>query len=65
MSLENPWWLLIAGSALAAVFWMATHFFSRDAKLGRRRRRNHHRLEPKHNRPMVKLSVRTRSKPKR
>ncbi len=65
MRLDHLWWLLAAGFGVATAFWMLFPLFSREARLGRRRRRNHHRLEPKGNHPMVKLSVRTRSKPKR
>jgi hypothetical protein len=62
MILDNPWMLLAAGSLVAAAGWYVSHHFSRDAKLTRRRRRSNSRVEPRVNRPVVKLSVRTGSK---
>lgn len=62
MNLDNPMLLLAAGFLVAIAIWGFSHYFSHDAKLGRRRRRSNTRLEPKANRPMVRLSVRTRKK---
>jgi len=62
MNLDHPLLLLGAGFLVALSVWMVSHHFSRDAKLGRRRRRNNSRVEPKVKRPMVRLSVRTRKK---
>jgi hypothetical protein len=54
-----------AGILLAAGVWAGVHYLSRDAKLGRRRRRNNGRVESKVKRPMVRLSVRTRARKKK
>ena len=62
MTFADPLLLLGAGILLAASVWMASHFLSKEAKLGRRRRRNNYRVEPKVKRPMIRLSVRTRKK---
>jgi hypothetical protein len=38
--------------------WAGFAFFSPSARLERRRRKSHSRIEPKTNRPMVRFSVR-------
>jgi len=60
VSVDQPMLLLAAGLAGAGAIWITSHYLSREAKLSRRRRRNNARVEPKVNRPMVRLSVRTR-----
>jgi hypothetical protein len=64
MSFVNPWLLLGMVGLLGVLIWAVVHYGSREAKLGRRRRRNAGRLEPRVNRPMVRLSVRTKRKRK-
>ena len=64
MSFNHPLLLLGAGFLVAISIWAVSHHFSRDARLGRRRRRNNARVEPKVKRPMVRLSVRTGKKRK-
>ncbi len=54
--------LLVALISLAVVvagYWVATHFFSAEAKLERRRRRSNSRIASNTKRPSVKFSVRT------
>jgi hypothetical protein len=48
---------LLAGGAAAAI-WASWSFFSRDARLQRRRRKSHSRVVSKHNRPMVRFNLR-------
>jgi len=43
---------------LAVGVWGASVFFSRDARLERRRRKSHSRIISKANRPTVRFSVR-------
>jgi hypothetical protein len=53
--------LLGLGSLAAlALLFLVAHHFSREARLGRRRRRNNYRIANKGREPMVKFSVRTR-----
>ena len=60
-------WLLFWVVGLLAVgCWAALAFFSRDARLERRRRKSHGRILTKRNGPMVRLSVRApKDKPDR
>ena len=54
--------LLFAMMGLAAVFasyWVATRYFSDEAKMERRRRRSNAPISSKRKGPMVKFSVRT------
>ena len=55
--------LLVLGvMGLAVVFvgyWVATRFFSEEAKMERRRRRSNAPISSKRKGPMVKFSVRT------
>jgi hypothetical protein len=64
MSFNDPLLLLCAGLVLAASVWAISHYLSKDARLGRRRRRNNYRIEPKVRRPMIRLNARTRKKRK-
>jgi hypothetical protein len=58
-SIDVLYW--IAGvAAFAMILHGLTDCFSRDARLGRKRRRNHGRVFTKARRPTVMLSVRTR-----
>ena len=50
---------VIALVVVVAVYWLATHFFSAEAKLERRRRRSNSRIASNTKRPTVKFSVRT------
>ncbi len=68
MSFNNLWMLLAAGFIVAAVIWVIAHYshhFSRDANLGRRRRRNNFPIQPKVRRPMIKLSFLTKKSKKK
>jgi hypothetical protein len=47
---------------IAVGVWAASVFFSRDARLERRRRKSHSRITSKANRPTVRFSVRVRKK---
>lgn len=60
VSFDQAILVLAAGLLGAGAIWVLSHHLSREARLSRRRRRNNTRLEPKVNRPMVRLSVRTR-----
>lgn len=51
-----------AGLLLVLGLWGISHYLSRDAKLGRRRRRNNGRVQSRVKRPMVRLSVRTKKR---
>jgi len=54
--------LLGAGLLLALGLCAISHYLSRDAKLGRRRRRNNGRVKSRVKRPIVQLSVRTKKR---
>ena len=58
---------IIAGSfaIVIAGYWLATHYFSEEARIERRRRRSHSPIINKSNRPSVKLSVRTKKQRKK
>lgn len=63
MNLGNPFLLAVVGLVVVfAGYWLVTHFFSAEAKLERRRRRNNARIASKNKRQMVKFSVRTPKK---
>ena len=65
MSFGTP--VVLASLALAAVvgYWLAAHYFSGDAKSGRRRLRNNARIISKRQGPAVKFSVHTRKPDRR
>ena len=44
-------------AVVAIGIWAASGFFSRDARLERRRRKSHSRIASKTNRPSVQFSV--------
>ena len=59
MSLNNPVLLAVAGLIVFAVlFGILARYFSPEAKLERRRRRNSYPVVSKSRRPMVRLNVR-------
>lgn len=61
MNFGNPVVLLFLGLIVAvAGYWIATHYFSAEAKAERRRRRSNSRVSSTAKRPMVKFSVRTK-----
>jgi hypothetical protein len=61
MNLENPVVLAAIGLImLVALVGFGTHFFSPEARLERRRRRNNYPVTSKSRRPMVTLNARTR-----
>jgi len=61
MDFKNPLMLLLIGVVvIAGGYWVATHFFSADARWERRRRRSNSPITNTSNRPSVKLSVRTK-----
>jgi len=61
MDFKNASLLAFIGVAvLAAGYWVATHFFSAEARWERRRRRSNAPIANTSNRPSVKLSVRTK-----
>jgi len=63
MNLENPVLLAAIGLiVLIAMVGFGAHFFSPEARLERRRRRNNYRVVSKPGRPMVMLNVRTRQR---
>jgi hypothetical protein len=55
---------LILGLIALVLFgcWIGFRVFSRDARLSRRRRKNHSRVIAKSDRPMVRFSVRSPKK---
>ena len=60
MNFGNPLVLLILGLvAGGAGYWLATHYFSAEAKAERRRRRSNAPIKSNAKRPTVKFSVRT------
>ena len=52
--------LVIGLIVVVAGYWIATHYFSAEAKAERRRRRSNARITTNAKRPMVKFSVRTK-----
>ena len=61
MNFANPLALLIIGLVATVVgYWVATHYFSEEARQERRRRRSNSRLTSNTRRPMVKFSVHTK-----
>ena len=61
MNFDNPVVLAVASLiVLAALAGILAHFFSTEARLERRRRRNNCRVISKARRPIVTLSVRTK-----
>jgi len=61
MSFDNPVILAAVGLiVLVAIVSLAAHFFSPEATLERRRRRNNCRVVSKSKRPIVTLNVRTK-----
>lgn len=60
MKLDNPVFLVVAGLAAALVVAVAlNHFFSRDARIQRRKRKSNARVINKAHRPTVRFSVKT------
>lgn len=60
MNFERALLLAVVGLvAVLAGYWVATHYFSSDAKVERRRRRSNAPVSSKRKGPMVKFSVRT------
>jgi hypothetical protein len=61
MSINNLVLLAVASLIVFAVlFGTQAHYFSPEARLERRRRRNSYRVVSKARRPMVTLNVRTK-----
>jgi len=61
MSFDNPVILAAVGLiVLVALVSFAAHFFSPEARLERRRRRNNYRVVSKAKRPIVTLNARTK-----
>jgi hypothetical protein len=61
MHFDNPAILAAAGLiVLVVLIGFAARFFSPEARLERRRRRNNYRVISKARRPIVRLSVRTK-----
>ena len=60
MNFQNAIVLLAIGSFDAVAIWAGARFFSPDAKLERRRRRNNYRVASKGKQPAIKFSVRTK-----
>jgi hypothetical protein len=61
MSFENLIGLaFISVLVIVGGYWIATHYFSEEARWERRRRRSNSPVIRKGNRPSVKLSVRTK-----
>ena len=54
--------VVIGLAAVIAGYWVATRFFSSEAKMERRRRRSNAPITTKGRRSMVKFSVRTPKK---
>lgn len=47
---------------VVAGYWIATHYFSAEARIERRRRRSNARIASTVKRPMVRFNVRTKKK---
>ena len=63
MNFDNPFLLAAVGLiVLVAMFGFGAHYFSPEARLERRRRRNNSRVVSKTRRPMVTLSVKTKKR---
>jgi hypothetical protein len=63
MNFDNPFVLAAVGLiVLVAMFGFGAHYFSPEARLERRRRRNNSRVVSKTRRPMVTLSVKTKKR---
>jgi peptidoglycan/LPS O-acetylase OafA/YrhL len=61
MNSDNPIVVVILGLiAVVGIAWVVHHFLSVGARRERRRRRNNARISSTVNRPMVKLSARTK-----
>lgn len=60
MNFENPLLIaLVVVSVVTVGLWIAGHYFSKEAKQDRRRRRNNARISSTAKRPTIKFSVRT------
>jgi hypothetical protein len=60
VNFENPlFWIVLGVVALAVIAWVVATFFSPEARLERRRRRNNAPIVNKARRPAVKFSVNT------
>lgn len=55
---HGEWFLLWTVALIALGLWAAFGFLSSSAKLRRRRRKSHSRIESTANRPTVRFSVR-------
>jgi hypothetical protein len=61
MNFDNPVVLAVASLiVLAAIAGILSHYFSTEARLERRRRRNNYRVVSKARRPVVTLNARTK-----
>ena len=60
MNFERALFVAVVGlAAVLAGYWVATRYFSGEAKMERRRRRSNAPVSSKRKGPMVKFSVRT------
>ena len=62
MNFDNPATWVLGGLAAVALVCFGTHYFSNDARLERRRRKNNARVVSTSRRPTVKFSVHTDQK---
>ncbi|HKS35819.1 MAG TPA: hypothetical protein VJW76_01425 [Verrucomicrobiae bacterium] len=61
MNFDNPAVLALASlTVLAAIAGIVSRYFSPEARLGRRRRRNNYRVVSKARRPVVTLNARVK-----
>jgi hypothetical protein len=62
VNFANPYvWLIVGLVVIGVIYWLASHYFSPEAKAERRRRRSNAPLRSTAKRPMVKLSVKTKN----
>jgi len=60
--MNHEWLILFLSGLSVLVAWIFFYFLSPDAKLRRRRRKNHSRIQSTSNRPAVRFSVRSPKK---
>lgn len=60
--MHHEWLLFVLVALIIAGVWAGLGLFSREARLGRRRRKSHTRIVSKSDHPIVRFSVKTPKK---
>ena len=62
VNFANPFVMLVIGLVvIGAIYWLATHYLSAEAKAERRRRRSNAPVRSTAKRPSIKFSVKTKN----